>query len=72
MKIVKIESCLDWKVAKIEICQNWKFPKPICFVIIKYVNDTGAWKWKIILEHESCQMPKLKIANVESDFIISC
>ena len=46
---------------------NWKLPKPICFVIIKYVNDTGAWKLKIILEHESSlswKLPKLKIAKL--------
>ena len=64
LKIVKIESCLDWKVAKIESWHN-----PFLSVIIKYVNDTGAWKLKMILEHESCQswkLPKLEVDKIKN------
>ena len=64
LKIVKFTSCQnDWppklQVVKIASCQNWKLFH--YFLLNVSIFDELSWK-----------LPKLQVAKVESDFIISC
>ena len=69
LKVVRIETCQNWKLPKFESWQNWKWFQ----YFLPKVSIFDELNWKLpklkVAKIESCQnwkLPKLKVAKIES------